>query len=468
MSYSRRLVYILSGPLSFFCCYFLIPQNVFGGATANGAVGTVCWMSLWWLLGPVDLAVTAFIPIVLNAFIQMMDMSSMLSNYSSETIMLLLGASILTVSWEETGLDKRIAAKLLSLVGSNLRFQIVLWFLISALLSAVLPNAVVCAAIIPIAISMLRFVGITDISKSNKASLILVTIVYAAGVGGLATPLGGAMNLVTVNYIEKLTGSEFMYIDWVIKMLPVMVVLLLSNIAFMMLCCKKGDSVGANREFFIAEYRKLPPMSVEEKTVLALFFIATILSFSRQFYQQLLPGLKPAYSFILCAILSFLVTHKDGQQLMTWKLAQKKIVWELIYVFAGGLAAGALINATGVARAIGQHVAVLNATGGFITVLVILVFTIVMSDITSNTATAAVAVPIVIAVIHGMDLDPLPYIYITSVGFNLSYMLPTSIRAIPVGYGLSPRYLLKLGLPLTLLMIVILSLLCYLMLGSWL
>ena len=468
MFLSRRLWYILSGPISFLICYYLIPQEVFGGRSGNGAVGTVCWMSLWWLLGPVDLAVTAFVPIVMNAFIQMMDMPSLLANYSSETIMLLLGASILTVSWEETGLDKRIAAKLLSLVGSNLRIQIILWFLVSAFLSAVLPNAVVCAAITPIAISMLRFVGITDISKSNKASLILVTIVYAAGVGGLATPLGGAMNLVAVNYIEKLTGTEFMYIDWVVKMLPVMIVLLVTNIIFMMLCCKKGENFGASRDFFVAEYRKFPHMSFEEKIVFLLFIIATLLSFTRQFYQSLFPGLKPAYVFILCAIVSFLVTHRDGQRLMTWKHAQKKIVWELIYVFAGGLAAGALINATGVAKIIGQHVALLNASGGFLTVLLILVFTIVMSDITSNTATAAVSVPIVIAIVQGMDLDPVPYIFITAVGFNLSYMLPTSIRAIPVGYGLSPRFLLKLGLPLTLLMVGLLSVLCHLMLGYWL
>ncbi len=463
-----RLIYLLSGPLAFTACYLLIPYDIFGGAKANAAVGTVCWMSLWWLLGPVDLAVTAFIPIVLNAFFEMMNMTTLLSNYSSETIILLLGASILTVSWEETGLDKRIAARLLSLVGANLRIQIILWFLISAILSAVLPNAVVCASIIPIAIAMLKYTGIEDISKSFKASLILIAIVYAAGVGGLATPLGGAMNLVTVNYIEKLTGHEFMYIDWVIKMLPIMLILLISNILFMLLCCKKNENLGQSREFFLAEYKKFAHISLEEMTVLMLFIAATLLSFTRQFYAHWLPGLKPAYVFILCAILSFLVTHKGGARLMLWKNTQKKIVWELIYVFAGGLAAGALINDTGVAKAIGEHVASLNATGGFITVFTILLLTILMSDITSNTATAAVAVPIVIAVIQGMNLDPLPYIFITSVGFNLSYMLPTSIRAIPVGYGLSPKVLLKLGFPLTILMLGLLSAVCYFLLDCWL
>lgn len=109
-------------------------------------------MAYWWVTGPVDYAVTAFLPIALNAIWQITDMSIVIANYASETILLLLGASILTVSWEQTGLDKRIAAYFLRLVGSNLRIQLVFWFMLSMILSAVLPNAVVCATVTPIAV----------------------------------------------------------------------------------------------------------------------------------------------------------------------------------------------------------------------------------------------------------------------------------------------------------------------------
>lgn len=70
---------------------------------------------------------------------------------------------------------------------------------------------------------------------------------------------------------------------------------------------------------------------------MALFVIATVLAFTRQFYQNLLPGLKPAYVFIICAILSFLITRSDGERLMLWKSVQTKIIWEMIYIFAGVL-----------------------------------------------------------------------------------------------------------------------------------
>lgn len=467
MSRGKRKVCLLLGPALFLACWLLLPASVFETAAARGAVGTVAWMAFWWITGPVDFAVTALLPIALNALLQMADMSAVIANYASETILLLLGASILTASWEETGLDSRIAAKFLSMVGSNLRHQVIFWFLLCAALSAVLPNAVVCAAVTPIAVSMLRYVGEKDIAKSRAGSLLLLTIAYATGVGGLASPLGGAMNLVTVDYLEQVTGQEYMYISWVIRFLPIMVVLVSSNIVMLLIGTKKTEELGGSKEYFISQYRAMPKMSREEKWSLGLFLLATGLSFTRQFYQAYLPGLKPAYVFIGCAIVSFLVTRRDGQRLMQWKTTQKKIGWELIYVFAGGLAAGTLINKSGAAEAIAQLVSGSDLTGGFGTVLMIVILTVLLSDVTSNTATAAVAMPIVIGIIDGIGGNPIPYIYIASIGVNLSYMLPTSIRAIPVGYGLEPGYMLKKGVPITVVVVILMSVLGYVLLRFW-
>lgn len=455
------------GPLLFLICCVCLPASVFPALAERAAIGTVVWMAFWWVTSAVDYAVTAFLPIAVNAIIPMCTMSSVIANYASETILLLLGASILTVSWEETGLDKRIAAGFLGFVGDNFRAQLVFWFLLSTLLSTVLPNAVVCATVTPIAVSMLKYVGEGDISKSRFGSKLLLYIAYGVGIGGLASPLGGAMNLVTVEYLEQLTGEEYLYVSWVAHFLPIMLILIVSNLLFMLRNVSKTDSLGGSREYFRMEYRKLEKMSFEEKCVLVLFLAATVLSFTRQLYQTLLPGLKPAYSFIICAVISFLITRKDGSRVMVWKSVQTKIVWELIYVFAGGLAAGTLINDSGVAQIIGELVAGLGLTGGLVTVFVIVALTILLSDVTSNTATAAVAIPIVISIIQGIDRNPIPYVYIASVGVNLSYMLPTSIRAIPVGYGLEPGYMLKEGWKMTVMIVLLMTAVCFLLLKYW-
>lgn len=464
---TTRIIHLIVGPLLFCLCYFCLPSGFFETAASRGAIGTIAWMAYWWITGPVDFAVTGFLPIAINALFQMCDMSLVIANYADEIILLLLGASIITASWEITGLDKRIASVFLMLIGNNLRSQLIFWFILTTVLSAVLPNAVVCASITPIAVSMLKYVGVEEVGKSRVGSMILLTIAYGAGVGGLASPLGGAMNLVTVQYLQQVTGEEFIYWHWVVRFLPIMIVLVVSNIIYLMLCCKKEDNLGESKSFFIEQYKSMGKMTRDEKWGLALFVVATVLSFTRQLYQDILPGLKPAYVFIICAICSFLIMQRDGKRLITWKSAQRKVVWDMLYIFAGGLAAGTIMNETGAAKAIGKMMSSMNLDGGFVTILIIITVTVLMSDMTSNTATAAVALPIVISIVQGMNLNPIPYIYVATIGVNLSYMLPTSIRAIPVGYGLEPKFMLKRGVGMTVMVILLMTVLSWLLVEYW-
>ncbi|MBE5938104.1 MAG: hypothetical protein E7265_08755 [Lachnospiraceae bacterium] len=128
MNNRKRIILLLIGPLLWVLCSFVIPESVFPAYESRAAIGTVAWMAFWWVTAPVDYAVTAFLPIAVNALVPMCDMSIVISNYASETILLLLGASILTVSWEETGLDERIAAFFLRLIGDNYHDNFVLFY----------------------------------------------------------------------------------------------------------------------------------------------------------------------------------------------------------------------------------------------------------------------------------------------------------------------------------------------------
>lgn len=121
----------------------------------------------------------------------------------------------------------------------------------------------------------------------------------------------------------------------------------------------------------------------------------------------------------------------------------------------------------GLSAILPNAVAGMGLTGGLFTVFVIVTVTLLMSDVTSNTATAAISIPIVISIINGIGLNPIPYIYIASIGINLSYMLPTSIRAIPVGYGLQPKYMLSEGWKLTIVIILSMTALSYALLKLW-
>ena len=463
-----RLIHLLLGPALFVLSICLLPESLFASVASRAAIGTVLWMAYWWVMRPVDYAITAFLPMVINALIVMAPMEKVIANYASETVLLLLGASIITVSWEETGLDRRIAALFLRLIGDRVRNQLIFWFMLSAIMSAFLPNSVVCATITPIAVAMLKYVGQGEIEQSRIGSLLLLTIAYAVGIGGLATPLGGAMNLVTVDYIQQVTGEEYMYVNWVLRFLPIMAILIVSNLLFLLAGVKKTDSLGGSRRYFAEQYKSMPKMTAEEWASLILFLLATVLAFTRQFYKDILPGLKPAYSFIICAAVCFLITKKDdGKRLMVWKRVQGKIIWELLLIFAGGMAAGTLITASGAASAIGNAVARMGLNGGIGAICVFVAVPMIMANVTSNTGAASIIIPIVISIAQGLGENPIPYIYAATVGVNLAYLFPTSIRAVPVGYGLSAKYMLKTGWKITLMTLALMTVAVWALMKYW-
>lgn len=463
----KRRINLITGPALFALSCLLIPMSFSDSLPSRAAIGTVLWVAYWWITGPVDLGVTSLLPIAINVFVNMAPMEKVIANYASDTIMLVLGASILGITMEETGLSKRVALRFLGAVGEKMRSQLLFWFMLSVLLSAVLPNTVVCAALTPIAVSILHTAGIDDIRSSKTASKLLLYIAYGVGVGGLMSPLGGAMNLVTVNYLEQVTGQEFMYYIWIVRFLPIIAVLLISNIVYMLRDVKKTEVFPLTRSFCMQEYRNLPKISKEEILTLILFLGASALAFSRPLYSSLLPELKPSYVFLISGILSFFIPGRDHEPVLKWKTAEKKIIWELLIIYAGGLALGTLLSASGAAEAISAIVSDAGLTGGIVTVFVIVSVTLVLSDVTSNTATAAVIMPIVISITEGLGMNPVPWIYIATIGVNLSYSLPTSIRAIPVGYGLNPGYMLKEGWKLSLIVIVLMTAVSFLLLRYW-
>ena len=158
----KQLINLLVGPILFALAILAIPDGLFNFG-ARAAVGLVLWMGYWWVTMPVATGVTALLPVAVNAVFQLVPMNTISEKYFSEIVVLLLGADLISITWAETGFDKRIAMKALGLIGPSLKQQIAIWFLLPAILSTVLPNAVVCAILVPIAVSMLNNAGETDI-----------------------------------------------------------------------------------------------------------------------------------------------------------------------------------------------------------------------------------------------------------------------------------------------------------------
>jgi sodium-dependent dicarboxylate transporter 2/3/5 len=435
-----KTLHTLAGP-TLFLAFVLIPMPSMP-YEIRCSVGLLIWMAWWWITRPVHLAVTGFLPLATVAIFNFAPLGRILPAYAAELVILLLAANVLTTCWTRWGLDRRIALASLIGVGTDTTRQILAWFLIGMILSAFLPNTIVAATMIPIVVAMLRFIGIEDLWDSNLGTALVIAVAWGTSAGGATTPLGGAPNLLTVEYIqEMITGEEFLFTTWVTRFLPLSIAVMVVTFLYVRVAFKPEiTKVEGTREFFVGELKALGPMSPHEKWGFALFTVASLLAFGRPLYSDYVPAFSPAYAFLTCAILCF-VLRPRGEHLMTWEFAQGKMMWGLFYLFAGGTALGRILSETGTANFIADTLLPYASGGGIVAVTVFAVLTLLMTQITNNTAAVAITVPITISPFQSLDLNPLPFVYIVTTVGNCGFMLPTSAGgpAVAAGYGINLR-----------------------------
>lgn len=258
-----------------------------------------------------------------------------------------------------------------------------------------------------------------------------------------------------------------MYIDWVVRFLPLLVLILLLNLFFLFHLPVPVKHLAGTSEYFKEMYAQLGTIRLGEKISLVLFVAATLLAFIRPLYAGWLPALKPAYVFLIMGLLAFTFEDEDGKALLTWEFAEKCVMWGMLFLFAGGLALGSLVTETGAALKMAEAITLLPLTGGLETVFAFTLFSTVLTEISSNTAAAAIAVPVVQSIAQALGLNPIPYLFVAIVAFNSAYVLPVSIRAIPVSYGLDPAELFKNGLLLSLCSVLLITVVGYLFIRYW-
>jgi sodium-dependent dicarboxylate transporter 2/3/5 len=468
VSKDRNTLHLIVGPALFATVVLLG-----GGAMAypvRCAVGLLLWMGWWWVTTPVDLAVTGFLPLAVAALFNFVPVSRVLAAYAQDLIILLLGANLLTTAWARWGIDRRIALASLVVMGTNTQRQIMTWFVLAMILSAFLPNTVVAAAMCPIVLVMLRFIGIEDLWNSRLGTALMIAIAWGTSVGGFATPLGGAPNLLTIQFIQdSITHREFLFVTWVTRFLPMAIGLGIVSIVYMRFAFKpEMQEIEGSRIFFLEQIRALGRMSVQETWGVSLFVIATALAFARPLYASVLPALAPAYVFLTCGLLCFLV-RRNGEPLIRWNYAQSNMMWGLFCLFAGGTALGEILSESGAAAFVAGLLTPYASGGGFVAVALFSMLTIIVTQITSNTAAIAIVVPIVISTFQGLGINPIPFVYIVSAIGNCGFALPSSAGgpAVAAGYGINLQTMLWKGLVLSLLSLVTLLTIGYVCFLYW-
>lgn len=440
----RKLASALVGPLLFGLCMAGLEPHI--GFAPAVTMGTFLWMAIWWILRPVEIYITALLPVLVNALFPVVNMTGLLAQYASETVGLVFAANLVCLTWTYSGLDRRIALRVLCIVGTSLRQQICVWMLFSALLSAFLPNAVVAAIMIPIAVSMLQFAGEGELGSSKVATCILLAVSWGISIGAAATPLGGAMNLVALSCMETYLDSSVSYVTWISQMAPFTMVLLVVALMCLLLNPHTNRKIRITKEYFTETYRELGKWRTEEILSLSLFLGAAFLSICNAWVTDVFPGMKPAYCFLLFGILPFFLTDEKKNPLMTWAYAKSEIMWGMLLLFGGSLALGKLVTESGTAELLGTWITGNGVHNEFMIVAVLAFSACLLAEVTNSTTAAAIVVPVAISLARNINEDPMPFIYIVAMAFNSSYILPVSFRAIPVSYGMNPKELSRYGM----------------------
>lgn len=462
----KKLVKICLGPLVFALFIFL----PIGGLdnVARGAIGLLLWMLLWWIMQPVAPAVTALLPILVAQLFSIAETKSVLATYFNDTVVLLLSANIITLAWTKWGFDRRMALNIMMRVGNNPRKLIVMWFALSVVLSSCIANAAVAAALFPIVLTTIHAADISDdqISQSNYATMALLAVAWGSNVG-FGTPLGGAMNLVVVNLIQDYTGAEMMYIDWIIRVVPLVVFVSVPMIAVLLTNKLEVKELPGTRAALQAELQAMGKMNRGETISSVLFIGAFILSLARPLFQNLLPTLTANYIFLFAALLCFVLPGEEGKPVLGWGWTMPRVKWGVFLLIAGGTALGNIITSSNVGAMIADVLTPIAGAGPLAAIAIFSVLGCFFSNIMTITGCIALIGPIVITTMSGLGYNPIPFLLLVYAACNISICLPSSGAgpAMVAGYGANMTKMVKWGLktvPACLVCSILLGYLLYL------
>lgn len=429
----------------------------------RATLAIMAWMALWWVTEAVHISVTALLPIAVFPVLGVASIDAAAAPYASSVIFLFLGGFVVAAAIQRWDLDKRIAYGTLSLVGTRADRVVGGFMIATALLSMWVSNTATTAMMVPIALAVINLVltqrtggglaehgGIPgrDTVHRNFSLALLLSIAYSASIGGIGTIIGSPPNGILVRFMAQTYEREVSFVEWMSIGLPVVVLLL--PVAWLLLTkvlFRSGiGEIEGGRSWVRCELRALGPLSGGERATLAVFAAMVVLWVTRPLLAALniggvtpFAGLSDAGVAVLAAIALFVipVDRKQGIRAMDWATA-RRLPWDVLILFGGGLSLAAAIQANGVADLLG---AVTQGLGGWpvlAVVLAIAALTTFTSELTSNTAQVATMLPLLAAIAPGLDVHPVLLLIPCTLAASAAFMMPvgTPPNAIVFGTGL--------------------------------
>lgn len=428
---NRRLVGLFLGPLIALLLAFL-PAPFEMNPEAWTLVSLITWMVIWWLTEAIPIPATALLPIPLMPVMGVGGMKEVASQYAHPIIFLFLGGFIMAGAMQKWGLHKRIALKIVSVVGTNPASIIGGFMLATAFLSMWISNTSATIMMYAVAMSVIDFVA----RKTNDEKVIrnfgvalMLGIAYSGTIGGVGTLIGTPPNAFLASFLSSTYGIEIDFFTWMKFGLPIVIVMIPCAwlILIKLVFPTEQIQIGNVSSLIEHELEELGPMSYAEKVVSSVFVCAALGWVFRRLLVEITGlSINDTSIALLAALILFSwpVSRREGSFILDWQVA-KELPWGILLLFGGGLALAYAFNITGLASWIGESVSGLQVST-WLLVLSVVVTIVYLTEITSNTAITATFLPILGAVAIGLDLDPRMLVVPAAVAASMAFMMPVA------------------------------------------
>lgn len=427
----RRLIALIAGPV---VAIILLLLPAPGGMSPQAwrLVALATWMVIWWLGEAVPIPATALLPIPMMPLLGIADMKSVAANYGHTLIFLFLGGFLLAAAMQRWGLHKRIALKIVSVVGTSPGRIIAGFMFATAFLSMWISNTATTIMMYAVGISVVGFIAQKTPEKSmvrNFGVALMLGIAYSASIGGVGTLIGTPPNALLASFLQTTYEIQIDFFTWMKFGVPVVIVMLpvawilLTKIVFPARSLKIGDAGSVIK----GELAALGSMSKGEKAVAIVFFCAAAGWILR---KQLVAWTGLPINDTSIALLAALtlfawpISREKGHFAVDWEAA-RHVPWGVLILFGGGLALATGFKGTGLAEWIGQQVSGVDVSTWML-VFMILVAIVYLTEITSNTATTATFLPILGAVAVGLSIDPQLLVIPVALAASMAFMMPVA------------------------------------------
>jgi len=432
-------------------------------------------MAVWWMTEAVPIPATAMLPLVLFPALGVLGAGEASAPYANELIFLFMGGFLIAATMEKWDLHKRIALGIVARVGTSPNRLVLGFMLATAFLSMWISNTAAAAMMLPIALAVGEMFRPQDQEGPYEFGIgLMLGMAYASSIGGVATLIGTPATAILAGTASQMLGVEIGFVQWMGVGLPVVLVMLpLTWLLLTRFLYPPGELSGDAAQILEKEHAALGPASRGEK-ITAVVFVATALAWvmraEKTFGSVTIPGIATfapgvADSTIAmaAAVALFLipVDWKKGEFALDWKTAVR-IPWGVLVLFGGGLSLARAMEVSGLATAIGNSVAALDQVPTIVVVAAVATLLVFLTEVTSNTATSTMAMPVMAGVGLGLGIEPLLPMAAVAFGASMAFMLPvaTPPNAIVFGSGyLTIPQMSRAGFYLNILSIVTITLL---------